>query len=214
MAAYLTDDEYRARTGTKQDDVALGEQLEAASRMIDAELYRAPGHFAPIASAVYTFAVPYFMSNQLKLTDETGLDYALRTVADDGIVAIRIDGTTSFTCNLADDWVSALPWNAAAFNMPLNELRLSRPPSGPGIWPPYGTVQITGAWGYAETPGPIRELTAHVCRDFRDTISAGAALRIETIGEGAGIQTQTDTWRLWKMVKRRWGNVHDGLRNS
>ena len=207
-AVYATADEYRARTGASSSvpDDLLNEQLEAASRHIDNELRVAPGNFGPY-SGTYIFSTDG--GTVLRLRDEAGLAYSLRSVEDDGI---KTDYDLSGVYNqeawdLDDVWVWPRPRSAGVDGIPYHALELrplSNVPSA--IWPTGGgSVQIEGNWGWAETPAPIRDLTVHVAREMRDSMRGGAAARVEVIDDTSSYRD--DAWRLWQTVKRRYGRI-------
>ena len=204
--AYATAADYRARTdaGTAVPDDLLAEQLAAASRIVDQELRVAPRHFTPHTER-YVFSGGG--GAVLWLRDEAGFAYGLRSVVAGGIrpdyaYTGRYDQEA---WDLDDVWVWPRPRNGAQLGVPYHALELRLVGAAPmTVWPWVdGSVSIEGEWGWATTPGAIRELTVHVARDLRDSLRAGAAGRVETIDDG--LVYRDDTWRLWREVKRRYG---------
>lgn len=204
---YASPGDYRARadvTDRSIDDELLTEQLTAASRIVDMELRVSPGYFAPY-SGTHHFSSKG--GQTLMLRDDDGLAYALRTVEAGGIrpdyaLTGRYDQEE---WDLDDAWIWPLARNAPANGRPYYALQLRRVGNVPiTIWPwQDGSVQITGDWGWASTPAPIRELVVKMARDMRDSHLGGAAARIEAFGEG--VAYRDETWRLWRQVKIRYG---------
>ena len=207
-SVYATPEQYKARSGAGTDiaDTLLTEILTAASRHIDRKLRVVPGHFAPTANATRVFRGAG--GNVLRLRDAGGLSHGLRSVVDGGIrpdfdLTGRYDG---YAWDFDDVWLWGLPENAAERGEPYSELELRPLQSAPlTIWPyDGGAVRIEGAWGWASTPNPIRELTIMIARDFRDSQRGGLAARVADFDES--LVYRNDTWRLWRAVEREYGH--------
>ena len=207
LPVYATPDDYRARIGGTRSltDDDLEPALDAAARLIDQQLEVVPGYFAPTDEATYLFTGRG--GRTLDLRDDDGLAYALRSVADDGI---RPDydftgAHDQYGWDLDDAFIWPLARNALQHGRPYHALQLRRVASAPiTVWPSIdGSVQITGAWGWTTTPGPIRELTVKLAKDMRDSERGGAAGRVQDLDDP--IAYSTDTWRLWLDIKSEFG---------
>ena len=207
-AAYATWTNYRDRGGTNADrEDLITEILPAVSRLVDRRLNMMPGGFAPMAGETF-----YFNGRgkrRLHLRDSEGAVYPLRAVAADGIRP-DYDRTgdfddTRYQWDLDDAWIWGLPRNGAALGRPYRALELRRITSAPvTIWPfTDGGVRITGDWGWAATPGMIRELVVGWTRDTSDAHQGGAAATIQAIEEG--VMLSGDSWRLWSKVQQEYG---------
>lgn len=202
---YATTDQYRERQTSDAVESLLEDQILAASRAVDAMLWVAPGHFAPIDNATYIFDAGG--GETLPLRDGEGLGYWLRTVVGDGI---RPDyerrGTydTLFKWDLDDVFIWPVPRNAAALGRPYRDIELRRVGDVPlSIWPyADGSVQIEGAWGWESIPPPIRELTIATTRVLRDAEAAGATAEVTALDTGLSVRTQES--KLWLRVERRY----------
>lgn len=204
---YATAAEYRARTGATDSvvDDLLNEEILAASRIIDQDLRLMPGYFSP-HDATYYFQTEG--GRKLHLRDEAGYAYALRSVVADGIRPdFDRDGTyTQYQWDFDDSWLWPIPRNGPAIDMPYTaiEIRYIGTDLPAAYWPfSQGSVEIEGSWGWEVTPAPIRELTVHVARDMRDSLRGGAGARVEVVDDS--IAYRDDTWRLWQLVKSRYG---------
>ena len=214
-AAYATSAEYLARTGER--DIAevtagLDNQLAAASRTIELEMKLAPDYFTA-HDATY-----YFQSNggrTLFLRDQEGLAYCLRSVVDGGI---RPDysraGTYTdarYRWDLDDAWIWPAPRNYSVTERPIVSLELRRVGAVQVTWWPTddGSVRIEGAWGWAEVPEAIVELTIDVARDMRDSEAAGLSGRVHILDSGVAIRDET--WRTWQSIRRGYGRELRGV---
>ena len=179
MTTYATLSEYRARmTSPDDDDTLLTAELEAASRLLDRELFAADGMFAPIASATYSF--PGTGSSRLWLRDASE-GYLLRS-----IVSVTIDGDPIEVADLTTH--------------PLNTDQAVALARTSGVWPSGAVVAIAGAWGYETTPPPLRELVVSMTRRVRDAQQGGAAMVVNYLGEG--VELGEGDWRLWASTRR------------
>ena len=207
MSAYATFVQYKARQGVDDSQKSrVEEQLLAMSRYLDLKLNMVPGGFAPIPSESFLFEGRG--GDTLYLRDGEGAVYPLRSVDSDGI---RPDyersgdySTTHYKWDLDDPFIWPIPRNGAAIERPFRALQLRRVGSSPAtIWPySDGAVQITGDWGWAMTPGPIRELVIYLARDIADSQQGGAAAVLAPLDQG--VPLQDDTGRLWRMVEQQY----------
>lgn len=178
-AVYVSREEFRERSGDKATSTngMLDAVLEMASRALDRELSVAPGMFAPITSTALTFT-PYG-GTTLYLRDSGGYQCFLRTITADSLkIDSDADGSfDDYTWDLADGWVRALPENASAFSEPYTAIELN-PYHGSApltAWPTYkNSIQITGTWGWAVTPGVIVELVVDVARNILQAQRSGS----------------------------------------
>ena len=197
---YATAAQYRARNANSSDDDDLVNELLAASaRYIDRRLGWCPGAFAPIASTKIRFW-PGAPRRTLRLRDSEGAAWPLREWTQ-----IEVDyggtGTPDYTWTPASaPWIIAQP--TTAVDRPYRSLRMwgSHRLATESVWPPDpGIVDITSPWGWATTPGAIRELTIHVARSLLDSHTGGASAVIAALETGVKL---TDTAAmLWRRVE-------------
>ena len=203
--SYASEADYLARTGSRNITavtVGLANQLEASSRIIEHEMRLAPDYFHP-HDATY-----FFQSHggaRLHLRDEESFAYCLRSVVVGGIRpdyerSGEYDGAQQW--DLDDVWIWPWPRNHAATARPIRALELRRVGAAPFTWWPTsdGSVRIEGAWGWAETPNAITELTIDVTRDMRDSEAAGLSGRVHILD--SGVEIRDETWRMWEGIKR------------
>ena len=203
-AAYATFSEYQARV-PRVDDGARERtqgQILAISRWVDRKLGVMPGGFAPIASATYLFDGTG--GDKLWLRDGEGAWYPLRSVADDGIRPDfertgLYDG--AYAWDLDDRFLWPIPRNGPAIGRPYRALELRRIGDAPvTIWPyEDGSVQIAGAWGWEQTPEPIREFVVARTHDIIDAVRGGAAASVAP-GEDE-LSFSDDSWRIWNSIQ-------------
>lgn len=176
--AYVEAQGYRLRTGNKAsgtDDV-LNEVLLTASRLLDRELGYAPGHLGPIPSTTYRFDA--HGGTLLRLRDNAGLQYMLRTITADSL-ALDTDADGSFDDYLwdfADAWVRGVPENAVTHGEAYTGVELMTHLSTAPLsaWPDQrDCVRITGTWGMAAVPGAIQELVVDLAHNLRQRQLAG-----------------------------------------
>lgn len=212
--AYADADDFTQRMGEQHlpdDDTALDEQLEAASRLIEKEMGLAPRYFEA-HNATYFFEAH---GQETLFLRASGLAYCLRSVADDGIrpdYAWSGDYDTPDKWDLDDAWVWPRPRNYSEISEPITSLELRNIGSAPRVrWPyPPGSVRIEGAWGWASTPEAVVDLVCKVVRDMRDTEAAGASGRFELFD--ATVMVRSDTWRLWNSIRQQYGGANYSLR--
>lgn len=170
---------YRAWTGDPASgaDAVLDSDLIWASRQLDRELGVAPGMFAPIASTAFHFGGTG--TTTLWLRDNAGLQYFLRTITTDSL-AIDDDADGSFDdylWDLSDAWVGGLPDNTEDHSLPYTALELrnwiSTAPLS--VWPlARRNIQITGTWGFAQTPPEVSRLVVDVVHTARQAGNGGS----------------------------------------
>ena len=202
--AYATWEQYQARNTTNADhETAVTDLLPAISRLVDRRLYMMPGGFAPMNGATFYFTGQG--RRTLRLRDSEGAAYPLRSVAAGGIRP-DYDRTGDYDnvaqqWDLDDAWIWPRPRDADAIGRPYRSLELRRISGAPfTIWPySDGGVRITGDWGWAATPGMIRELVIAWTRDTLDGHQGGLASVVD--GMDQPIMLGGDTWRLWNMVQ-------------
>ena len=205
QATYATWAEYAARQDPDEDDEAeITAQLLAMSRSLDRKLGMIPGGFAPIDNQ--TFVFDSNGGSRLWLRDGNGWHYPLRDVAAAGI---KVDyermgsyDNSPWQWDFDDAWVWPIPRNYAYLGEPIKALELRRVDQAPLTTWPYdsGSVQITGDWGWAAVPGPIRELIVQRVRDVRDAHQGGAAAEFADI-DGGGVPLGYQSDRLWREVE-------------
>ena len=207
-AAYATFADVQASGSTNADREELYERLLlSASRLIDRELDMMPGGFAPIDHRTFHFRGSG--RRRLRLRDAQGQMYPLRSVDADGIRP-DYDGTgnyesTDYSWDLEDAWVWPTVIDAVAIGRPIYGLELRRINAAPlTIWPTRErSVQITGDWGWAEVPDPIRELAIGCARQAADAHQGGLAAVADGFDEA--VMLGGDAWRLWDRVRQEYG---------
>lgn len=208
LDAYADAAYYEARnTGgaAVSGSASLDEDLEAASRLLDAELGVQDGAFNN-HTATYTFDATG--GAILRLRDEAGRQFFLQSVQNDGIgIDLDLDGAYDrYQLDLSDAWVRGLPGNAAALSRPFTALEIlgHLSTAAPSHWPNQrAAVRINGTWGWASVPEVIRALTVTVARELRDLYGAGSLGQYERLDES--IPLARDTRRLIGSMKRRYG---------
>lgn len=180
LTAAATAAEYRERNGRVSTslDTLLGTLLTTVTRVVEKRIGLAPGML--VAQASETFVFDAIGGTTLYLRDRAGMQYLLRTVTADGIgVDGEQDGTYDYyELDFADAWVRGLPENAAAFSEPFTavELLSHMSDADPVKWPDQrASIQIAGAWGWATTPGGVKERVIGIVRELVDTHGAGMA---------------------------------------
>lgn len=178
LTAYATAAEYRNRNdrSSTNSDALLDAYLLAISRVMDRRLGYAPGMFKPQTSIIYY--VTSYGGTRLRLRDERGEQLLLRTASAIGIDS-ELDATyDGFTLVLGTDaWVRGYPVNAATNGEPYTALDLL-----PGVanadpveWDTGEEVRITGNWGWAATPGAVKERVIGITRELVEMHVSGGA---------------------------------------
>lgn len=187
LTAYASAQEYRDRNGrvSTSDDTMVDALLLAVSRVVERRCWVAPGHFKSQTALAYTFTATG--GSVLYLRDERGWQHYLRSVTADKIeVDSEVDGTfDGYVLDLADAWVVGYPTNASTYSEPYTALRI-RPGvanADPTSWVEGVEVRITGDWGYASTPGAIKERVIGITRELIDVHRAGAALTVNAVDD-------------------------------
>lgn len=192
LAAAATAAEYRAAVGrvSTAEDATILALLTTVTRVVERRARVAPGMFGPQTdSLTFTFDAPG--GQVLYLRDDSGLQYFLRSVADDGIgIDSELDGTfDGYEVDLDDAWVSGKPANALQFSEPYTAIEILPHVSGaaPLCWPARNrSVRITStAWGWAAVPGAIKQRVIGITRELIDTQHAGAAWTVDMVEEAA-----------------------------
>ena len=209
---YCTVAEYRARNRSgpdavrysagvaDRDDDLISSVLLMASRFIDRRLGWCDGGLAPVGDATMprTFW-PALPSRVLRLRDSAGSMWPLREWT-----RIDIDyggsGDPDYVIEPPAPWVVPLPDTPTR---PAKGLRLhvSRRGALTSIWPSDpGVVVVTGLWGWAAVPDPIRELVAHTAREVLDSHAGGSAAILATLDNTTRLSgTMSRMWRLVEM---------------
>ena len=178
LTAYATTTEYRDRNGrvSTDSDVLLSAFLLSVSRVIDRRLGVSPGHFKP--QTALTYYVTARGGTLLRLRDERGEQLFLRTATAIGIDSERdatYDGSTMVLGT--DAWVRGFPVNSATSSEPFTALSIL-----PGVlnadpteWGDCYDVRVTGTWGWAATPGAIKDRVIGLTRELAEVHSSGAS---------------------------------------
>lgn len=214
LDAYATGEDYEARAtdgvGVSDSD-ELAEDLEAASRLLDAELGVHDGAFNS-HTATYTFDA--VGGEVLWLRDRSDRAYFLQAVQADGIgIDVERDGTFDYyTLDLNDAWVRGLPENASALSRPYTSLEILGSIVGaePTCWPDQrAAVRINGTWGWSSVPEAIKALTITMTRELRDLYGAGSVGETQQLDEA--VPLARDTRRLIGSMKRRYSRRLPGV---
>lgn len=176
--------------------------LSLASRLWDRASGVADGMWAPIASSAYIFGSDG--GARLRLRDERGRQYFLRTVTADS-AKIDSDGDGSFDdylLDLSDAWLVGYPANASGLGEPYTSLDLLPLVSATiTTWPKLErAVQITGTWGYAQTPDAVKLRVVDIAHALSQRGYAG--------GMGADEALQVEQMPVWvmRMVDSQWNH--------
>lgn len=193
--AYATPAEYRERNGrvSTNDDEMVRTLLTEVSRVVDRRCGVADGMFYPHDSIenpspdLIVFTFDAFGGRTLYLRDAENMQYLLRAVNAN---LIEIDGGDGafdeYALDLADAWLRGIPANASTFNRPFTALEFLPHVTGATVttWPAQvAAVRITGDWGWASTPGAIKERVIGITRELIDAHHAGAAMMVSQIEE-------------------------------
>jgi hypothetical protein len=132
---------------SSSDYPAMATMITAASRLIDAEMGRWPGFFAPS-----TDAETWYFDGSGELDQPIGEFASITTVSvsEQGYI-----GTTDYTDWTINTDYMLWPYNYAAQGKPITKLRLA-PLSSKGGWYGYDrAVRIVGIPGYSTTPPAV-----------------------------------------------------------
>ena len=184
-------------------------RLEAASRVIDRRLGWRPDAFVPLGAA--TLRVwPSVTSRTLWLRDSEGQAWPLRAWT-----RLRVDcagrGRPDFDWQPTDvaGWVISEP--DGAVGRPIRQLRLWETHDSAVLvrWPsPPGVVDVTGTWGWAATPPPIRDLTVYLARSMGDTLLGGASATVAMLDSGVPMRDEGAI--LWRRVEMEFAALRPG----
>lgn len=181
LTAYASTAEYRERNGrvSTDSDTMLTALLTSVSRVVDRRLGVSPGMFK--AQTTLTYTVKARGGTLLRLRDERGEQLFLRTVDTNGIdIDTDRDGTfDGYQLDLADAWVRGYPVNASTMSAPFTALELlpGAANADPLSWADGVEVRITGtAWGWATTPGAVKERVIGITRELVQVHLAGPAM--------------------------------------
>jgi len=207
---YATYTEYAQRNGRvgTADQSSIEEMLITVSRVVDRRCRVFDGMFQAQPDHTGPFIFPAHGGTRLYLRDEEGMQYLLRTVTANKIEIDDGDGTYgAYALDLEDAWVREYPVNASVVGRPYTALDLLPGVTGanPASWPASTTaVRITGTWGWATTPGAIKERVISITRELIDAHHAGASLSVGAMD--ATIQSVPSTRMLMGMLEREFTN--------
>lgn len=173
--------EYKARAGRLTtdtvDDTVIGELLTSVTRVVEKRLGYAPGMLVP--QTALTFVFDGSGESILRLRDERGFMYPLRSITADSLkIDSDFDGSfDDYLFDAADAWVQLAPVNASQYGEPYTWIELRAVTTAPITVFPSGraNIQIVGNWGYAETPGVVRERVYGMTREVLDAERNGGA---------------------------------------
>lgn len=200
---YASYDEYAQRNGRagSADQSSIESMLKTVSRVADRRCRVYDGMFHPQASHADPFTFTAHGGTRLYLRDEEGMQYLLRTVTANKIEIDGGDGAYgAYALDLDDAWVRGYPINAAAVSRPFTAIDLLGHVTGAtvGEWPESDTaVRITGAWGWAETPGAIKERVISITRELVEAHRAGMVASVEEM-----IQAVPSARSLMSLIER------------
>lgn len=204
LTAVATAGEYRDRTGKQSTaaDTTIGALLTTMTRVVERRIGVAPGMLKPQTGLTFTFSAQG--GSRLHLRDDRGSQYLLRSITADSLkIDASRDGTfDDYLLDTADLWVTPIPVNAAALEQPYTAIDL-RPLASATItqWPDAeASVQITGTWGWAATPGALKERVIAMTRELIETHAAGPTLTIANLDES--VQINPTTRSLMAMLER------------
>lgn len=198
---YATLDEFRAAVGAAESatDTDLEVSLLGNSRLIEAELGVAPGGFNP-HSATYVFDGDG--GDRLWLRDRAGLQYFLQSITADSLkIDIDRDGVHEYLLDTDDDWVHGMPENADVQGRPWESIELRDLVSASIRTFPSsrGCVEITGIWGWALVPDPIRQLVIGLTLDLRRARYGGRGVGMSIEGNHA---LSAETFWMWREAQQ------------
>lgn len=205
LDAYASAEEYLAGVGQKATaDSVLLSQLPGMSRLLEKSLQVMPGAFNAHTG---TYVFDGDGTDTLRLRDDTGLAYFLRSIDTDSLkVDADFDGLyDDYLLDAADAWVALFPANAAAFDEPYRGIRLRSVTGATLIRFPNAPqcIEITGAWGWATVPDLIKRLVIHRTHELREGLKSGAMEQLSTF-EGTVPMSRNTLW-LWKEAERLYG---------
>lgn len=179
LTAIATAAEYKARNNRSSggSDALLDTLLFSLTRLVERRIGVAPGMLKPQTDL--TFVFDGSGDKRLYLRDERGSQYLLRKITAD---SLKIDNSLNglyadYALDFADTWVQGIPTNADQFSEPYTAIDFVPYTSATIlVWPPFAaSVQITGNWGYATTPGPLKERVIGICRELVEMHASGGA---------------------------------------
>ena len=199
---YASAEQYRDRNrSSPSDDDLVDEMLSAAARYLDRRLGWCPGAFAPIAAATIRFW-PGDARRVLRLRDTEGAAWPMRTWTE---ISVDYGGTgipDHTWTPAAAPWIVAQPAASPVTGRPYRSLRLqgSHNRATESIWPSDpGYADVTSPWGWATTPGAVREMTIHIARMLLDSHAGGAAAVVAALE--TGITLGDSAGRLWRLLE-------------
>lgn len=202
--------EYRARNGqvSSDDDTMISTLLLGMTRVVERRIGVAPGMLLPQTSLTFTFNASG--GQRLRLRDERGFQYLLRSITADSLkVDTDADGSfDDYLLDTADAWVQLYPANASDFDEPYTAIDLRSGITGATLtsWPDADySVQIVGNWGASATSAiraNLKERVIAIVRELIDAHRAGAAMNVYAVEEAI---TRTPTARaLMAMIEREY----------
>jgi hypothetical protein len=195
--------EYRDRNNRESslDDGQLESLLTAVTRAVEKRLGLAPGMLLPQDDLTFSFTAyvpnPYRVPRLLALRDTSSQQYLLRVVSADGIgIDSQYDGTyDGYELDFDNGWVRGYPENAAALGQPYTHIQLLTGISGATYtaWTDRVMVQVTGDWGWAACPEPIKERVIGMTRELVEVHRAGPTLTVYNVDENIQMNPSTRT---------------------
>lgn len=209
LSAVVSLAEYKARVGRLTtdtvDDATIEGLLATVTRVVERRIGAATGMLIPQTGA--TITLDGKGGSRLYLRDESDRQFFVRTITADSLkVDTDGDGTFNYLLDAADLWVRLGPVNAANAGEPYTWIDLVPTVSTASIlaWPNLpASIQITGALGWASTPGALRERVSGIVRELLDAHRAGAA-GITGYGADEMIESVPGARALMAMIEREY----------
>jgi hypothetical protein len=194
------------------DDTKIAQLLGGITRVLERRMRYAPGMFVPQTALTFVFSAEG--GHILRLRDEVGLQYFLRSITADSLkVDVTGDGTYDYLLDDDDLWVEPRPVNAATQGEPYTHIALKPYAAGATItrWPDLeSSVQILGNWGWETTPGVIKDRVIGMVREVLDAERAGGA-QVSAYDVEEAIQRVPSARALLAVLEREYSRKLPGL---